>query len=243
VDKKTNLCPSTFPGAWVTLFWLRNANLADQESPMPSKTLCKLLLTLTAVFALGSRLPAQSTDSNGYGRPPAKTLTITVKGTLGPILSGSDPLGLNGENGSLAVKVSESLSPKKHTSNSATYTLPAGAITLTFGSEKFKTTSSSTMIVKLTSAADTLTLSAVGPDSIKVTSVAYLKTGSWTNAVLKHPTTFTPSPQKLTAAKSDNGPGSKVTYVFAGSTTVLGLSGTASSSDPAPEVFSEEFFY
>ena len=210
---------------------------------MPSKTLCKLLLTLTAVFALASRLPAQSTDSNGYGHPPAKTLSIVVKGTLGPVLSGSDPLGLNGESGKVAIKASESLSPTKHTSNSATYKLPAGAITLTFGSEKYKTTSASTMTVTLTSTADTLTVSATGPDGAQVTSLAYLKTGSWTNAVLKHPTTFTPSPQKLTAAKSDNGPGSKVSYTIFGSKTVLGLSGTASSSDPAPEVFSEESFY
>lgn len=209
---------------------------------MPSKTLCKLMLILASVVALGSRLPAQSIGSNGYGHPPAKTLTIVMKGTLGPVLSGSDPLGLNGESGKLAVKASESLSPTKHTSNSATYKLPAGAITITFGSDQFKTTSASTMTVKLTSAADTLTLSASGPDGIQVTSVASLKSGSWTNGVLKHPTTFTPSPQKLTAAKTANGPGSEVSYTFEGSTTVLGMSGTASNSDPAPEVFSEETF-
>jgi hypothetical protein len=200
---------------------------------MRPKTICKLMLVLTAVLTLGSILPAQSIDdSEGYGRAPAKVLTIIIKGKLGPILSGSDPLGLNGDSGSLNIQASESLSPKKHTSDSATYVLPAGAITITFGTEKFKTTSTSNMTFKLTSQADTLTLAAAGPDGIQVTAVAYLKTGSWTTGVLKHPAPFQPSPQNLTAAKSDNGPGSKVSYVFEGGTTVLGMKGRASNSDP-----------
>ena len=165
--------------------------------------------------------------------PAAKILTITIKGTLGPVLSGGDPLGADGKAGKLNIKASESLNPTKHTSDSATYTLPAGAVTVTVGSQKFQTSSKSTMTVKLTSTADILTLKATGPDNLQVTGLAYLQSGSWTNAVLKHPATFTPSPQKLTAAKTANGPGSKVSYTIFGSTTVLGLNGNASSKDAA----------
>ena len=172
-------------------------------------------------------------QSTSYVQPSSKTLTITIKGTLGPILSGGDPLGANGKSGKLTLQASESLVPKKHTVNSATYILPAGAVTITVGSQKFQTSSSSTMIIKLTKQADILTLKATGPDSLQVTGIAYLQAGSWTNAVLQHPTTFKPSPQKLTAAKSANGPGTKVSYTIFGSTTVLGLSGNASSTDAA----------
>jgi hypothetical protein len=107
------------------------------------------------------------------------------------------------------------------------------------GSEKFQTSSKSTMVVKLTSKANILTLIADGPDNVQVTGTAYLKTGSWTTAVLKHPTAFTPSPQKLTAAKTANGPGSKVSYDFFG-TTVLGLNGTASCKEAAQHIYRQQ---
>ena len=187
-------------------------------------------LTLSAVVLLIA--PSLWAGSIAARRAPSgKTLTMTIMGTLGPILSGSDPLGLNGQNGTMTVQASESLSPTKHTSNSATYTLPAGAITVKAGSYKFKTTTKSTMVVKLTNSADILTLNASGPESLEITGIAYLQPGSWTKSVLKHPTTFSPSPQTLTAAKSANGPGSKLKYTIEGSTTVLGLSGTISCSD------------
>jgi hypothetical protein len=207
---------------------------------MRSQTICRLTLVLAAAFMLGSTLFAQSIASDGFNRPPAKTLKIVINGTLGPVLSGSDPLGADGQGGKLTVKASESLSPKKHTSNSATYVLPAGAMTITVGSQQFKTTSSSTMAVKLTTQADILTLSATGPQGIQITGTAYLATGSWTSAVLKHPAPFLPSPQKLTPAKSDTGPGSKLKYTIFGSSTVLGITGKASSSDAADLFFPGE---
>lgn len=191
----------------------------------------------TAVLLVASSVWAQPT---AHRAPAAKTLTITIMGTLGPVLSGSDPLGLNGDNGTMTVKASESLSPTKHTSNSATYTLPAGAITVKVGSEKFQTTSKSTMTVKLTSSADILTLIAKGTIdgfNFQVTGTAYLQPKSWTNNVLKHPTTFSPSPQNLTAAKKANGPGSKLEYTIQGfGSTVLGLSGSASNSDSTDDL-------
>ena len=159
------------------------------------------------------------------------TLTMTIMGTLGPVLSGSDPLGLNGENGTVIVQASEKLSPTKHTSNSATYTLPVGAITIKVGGEKFQSNTKSKMTITLTNTADILTLAATGPEGIKITATAYLQPKSWSKGVLKHPTSFNPSPQNLTAATKSNGPGSKLTYVYEG-TTVLGLSGSISCSDP-----------
>ncbi len=194
-------------------------------------------LLLTTVLVLVAGLSAQPV---GVHARPAKTLTITINGTLGPVLSGSDPLGANGQGGTLTVMASESLSPKKHTPNSATYILPPGAMTITVGSNQFKTKTNSTMMVKLTNSADILTLIASGSIdgiNLQVTGTAYLKAGSWKKSVLKHPTKFSPSPQNLTSAQKSNGPGSKVKYTVFGSSTVLGLSGTASDSDAADAFF------
>ena len=172
---------------------------------MHTRTICCLALCAALVLAAPG-LWGQS-DAIVRRAPAGKTLTMTIMGTLGPILSGSDPLGLNGQNGTMTLQASESLSPTKHTSNSATYTLPAGAITVKVGSYEFKTTTKSTIIVKLTKSADVLSLNASGPDGLKLTAIADLQPNSWTNSVLKHPTTFSPSPQDLSAAKTANGPG------------------------------------
>jgi hypothetical protein len=206
--------------------------------------LCKIVrtsaLVLAGVFVLSCAIWAQSADAATAVVPTTHTLTITIKGTLGPILSGSDPLGLNGKSGKITVIASESLSPTKHTATSATYTLPPGAIKVTAGSEKFSTTSSSKMVISLLSTADTLTLIFAGPDGVMVTDTTYLKADSWTTAVLKHPGVFTPSPQKLTSAKTAGGPGCQLKYVIDGSTTVLGFHGTGSSSATADPVLPDE---
>jgi hypothetical protein len=200
---------------------------------MLSRAVHTSALMLATLLVLGSTTWAQSlevAELDSEIAPSTHTLTITLKGTLGPILSGTDPLGLNGLMGMVTVMASESLSPTKHTSTSATYTLPAGAITVTAGSNHFTTNSPSKMIINLKSTADTLTLVVAGPDGLMVTDTTFLKAGSWTNAVLMHPTVFKPSPQKLTSAKSAGGPGCKVKYAISGSTTVLGFHGTGSSS-------------
>jgi hypothetical protein len=210
---------------------------------MPSKSIFRSALLPVAVVVLGCATWAQSIDlaAVSAGRvPAARTLTITLKGKLGPILSGSDPLGLNGLSGAVTIMASESLSPKKHTSTSATYRLPAGAITVKAGNNEFTTTSPSKMIIKLTSTADTLTIIAAGPQGLMVTDTTFLKAGSWTTSVLKHPTVFKPSPQKLTSAKSAKGPGCKVKYAFFGSTTVLGFKGTGSSTATADPVLPDD---
>src|ERR1700730_12290560 len=91
------------------------------------------MLVLAIAIVLACTVWAQSIEG-ATAVPATHTLTITLKGTLGPILSGQDPAGLNGHSGTVKVMASESLSPTKHTSTSATYTLPAGAITVTAGS-------------------------------------------------------------------------------------------------------------
>jgi hypothetical protein len=194
------------------------------------------VLVLVIAVVLGCTMWAQSIEVATAVVPATHTLTITLKGTLGPVLSGTDPLGLNGQSGTVKVMASESLSPTTHTSTSATYTLPAGAITVTAGSNHFTTTSPSKMIINLMTTADTLTLIASGPSGLVITDTTFLKAGSWTTAVLKHPTVFKPSPQKLTSASSANGPGCKVKYTIFGSTTVLGFHGTGSSSATADPV-------
>jgi hypothetical protein len=173
--------------------------------------------------------------------PTTHTLTISIKGTLGPILSGSDPLGLDGKSGTVTVMASESLSPTKHTATSATYTLPPGAIKVTAGTNKFTTKSPSKMIINLTSTADILTFIVTDTkNGLVVTDTNFLKAGSWTNAVLKHPGVFKPSPQKLTSATSATGPGCKVKYTVFGSTTVLGFHGSGASSATVDPVLPDE---
>jgi hypothetical protein len=193
---------------------------------------------LVVVPVLGCATWAQSIDA--AVNPATHTLTITLKGKIGPLLSGSDPLGLNGLSGTVKIKASESLSPTKHTSTSVTYKLPAGAISVKAGSNNFSTTSPSKMIINLTSTADTMTLMAAGPDGLMVTDTTFLKVGSWTTAVLKHPGVFTPSPQNVTAAKTSGGPGCKIKYTIFGSTSVLGFKGTASNSATLDPVLPEE---
>ena len=197
---------------------------------------------LAAVLALACIGWAQSIEVAPVN-PATHTLTITLKGTIAPLLTGSDPLGLDGVKGTVKIKVSESLTPTKHTTTSATYTLPAGAITVTAGSNKFSTKSPSKMVINLTSTADTLTLIIAGKVdgvSLMVTDTNYLKAGSWTTTVLKHPGVFSPSPQKLTAAKTSGGPGSKIKYTVFGSTSVLGFTGTASNSSTLDPVLPDE---
>jgi len=204
--------------------------------------LSKILRTSAWILVVtGSAMWAQSVEVAAVN-PATHTLTITIKGTLGPILSGTDPLGLDGTNGTVVVMASESLSPTKHTATSATYTLPPGAIKVTAGTNKFTTKSPSKMIIKLTSTADILTLMVVDKTTgLTVTDTTYLQAGSWTSSVLKHPGVFKPSPQTLKSAISANGPGCKVKYTIFGSTTVLGFNGTgASSSTVDPELPEED---
>jgi len=174
---------------------------------------------------------------------PDATLTITITGTLSPVLSGPDPLKADGHSGMLKVMASESLSPTKKTAYSATYTLPAGAMSVVINGTTYKTTGPSTMKIALGAGSDTVVVAATVHESIFTATVkgtAVLKKGSFPASVLTHPTTFQPTPQHLTAAATATGPGSKVQYTALGSTTVLGLTGAASDSAAADVAIPDE---
>jgi len=162
--------------------------------------------------------------------PAATTLTVTITGTLGPVLSGSDPLGANGQSGMLTITANEGLSPTNVTKASAQYDLPPAAISVALGSFHYVSTTRSRMMVKLTKTADILTVVAGGPLASTVVGTFYLAPGSWNKSVLTHPATFQPSPQTLTAASAAGGAGSQIKYTVTGSSSVLGLTGSASSS-------------
>jgi hypothetical protein len=163
----------------------------------------------------------------------AASITYTISGTLGPVLSGSDPLGADGESGVITAKVSTSLTPTSTTATSATYTLPAGSISVVINGKTYGTTGTSTLKYSFPAAGpDTMIFSAkITDDGISGTVVgtASLAKGSFTSVVKTHPHKFTPTPQTLTAATTAGGAGSQVKYTILGSSTVLGLSGTASN--------------
>jgi hypothetical protein len=166
--------------------------------------------------------------AHGHHHAPKTTLTITLDGTLGPIISGNDPGGLDGQSATVTVLASESLKPYKTTATSASYHIPAGDITVNVNGTNYSSSSTSSMVVKLGKKADTLTLKAsvdYEGFKIQVTDVSSLATGSWSKTVLQHPALFSPSPQDLTE------PASTFTYVAIGETTVLGVTGTAADSD------------
>jgi hypothetical protein len=159
---------------------------------------------------------------------PQSTLTITLDGTLGPIISGSDPAGLNGQSAEVTITASEKLKPFKTTAKSASYHIPAGDIVVTVNGEQYSSTSKSVMSVKLGKSADMLTFKAsvnYHGFKVQVTDVSSLQSGSWTKSVLQHPGLFSPSPQDLTE------PASNFAYSVIGETTVLGVTGSASNSD------------
>jgi hypothetical protein len=72
---------------------------------------------IVASLVLGCTARAQSIEV-GAVNPATHTLTITLKGAIGPILSGSDPLGLDRQTATVKILASESLKPTKHTATS-----------------------------------------------------------------------------------------------------------------------------
>jgi hypothetical protein len=183
----------------------------------------RLVSGLIALSALGLAAAADLPDTQ---------VTITATGTLGPKLTGSDPIAADGQHVVILVEASASAKPTKKTSDSATYSLPAQALTITIGKHTHHTFAPSTMQI---------TLSVHGPDTIVLHGTIYVKgiavpviatlslaSGAFTDAVLSHPTAFK-SPQHLTPAPTAYAPGSKFSYKALGGSTVLGVSGTATS--------------
>jgi hypothetical protein len=162
----------------------------------------------------------------------AASITYTISGTLGAALSGSDPLGASGGSGIVTAVVGTTLVRTSKTKTSATYTLAAGAVTVVIGGKTYPASSSTLKYSFPPAGPDTMVFTAtVSVDHIKGTVVgtASLAKGSLTAAVTKHPHKFTPSPQTLTAAVVAGGPGTQIEYTALGSSTVLGLSGSASN--------------
>ena len=133
----------------------------------------------------------------------------------------------------MTIKISESSKPIDTSGNSATYLVPAGAITVSLGSTPFVTTAPGKMKITLTGSADILTVAFYSQQNTATTFKAFLNPGSWDSSVLIQPLPFHPSPQSLTSATVAGGAGSQVVYRFGGTTTVLGLTGTASNSAAA----------
>ncbi len=188
-----------------------------------------LLISPALVFGQAEAQPAASS-----------TLTLNITGTLGPILSGSDPLGGNGDTFTLQALASGSLKPTKTTANSATYTLPAGAVSGSVGTFSYTTTSPSTMVVTLSSTADVITIQGAAPLSTEITGTASLAPGSFSSTILTHITAFAPTPQTLTSATTASGAGSKAKYCIAKNCTVLGLTGSATNSVTKDTVLDED---
>jgi len=164
----------------------------------------------------------------GAGAAPGKTLTIALDGTLGPVISGNDPAGLDGQSATVTVIVKESLSPYTTTANSASYHIPAGDITVSVNGSNYTSTSRSSMVVKLGRKADLLTLKAkldISGFAVNVSDTTALQSGSWSSDVLQHPVLFSPSPQDISE------PASSFTYTVFRETTVLGVTGSISNSD------------
>jgi hypothetical protein len=162
----------------------------------------------------------------------ASSIVYNLNGTLGPNLNGGpDCLSGNGAAATAAATASSTQKPTKTTSTSATYSLPAGAVTAAVGSITFTSTAAWTMKFSLSSKADTLTLSGPGPLGSTVTAVSSMKAGSLPKSVISatgHPAPIAKpdSPQNLTS------PASYLSYSVGSSCpiTKLGFTGTIAST-------------
>jgi hypothetical protein len=163
----------------------------------------------------------------------AANIVYTVTGTLGPVLSGSDPLGANGQSGTLTAAIGQGAVPKSTTSTSATYQVPQGAVQVIIGGTTYTTSGAATLVYKFPSTGPSALVVSAKVKVLGITGTvvgtATLAKGSFTTAVKTHPTKFKPSPQTLKAATKAGGLGSQVKYSALGSTTVLGLNGSASN--------------
>ena len=179
-----------------------------------------------SALVLGTVLVSANAQAGGWR--PDTIDTIVINGTLGPVLKGNDPAGLDGDSAMVTISASESLNPYRVTSKSASYHIPAGDITVNVNGTNYMSTSRSSMIIKLGSKADLLTFKGsvqIDGFNVKVSATSSLASGSWTNGVLQHPELFLPSPQNLSE------PSSTFTYTVFGETTVLGVTGSISNSD------------
>jgi len=132
------------------------------------------------------------------------------------------------------IATSESSSPAGHRAHAASYEVAVGGVSITVNGSPFLISTPSKVAAVLTSFADIGVVSATvgsSPIAVPFTGTVYLEPGSWKQSVPMHPRAFSPSLQNIAAATSATGPGSKPQYTFEGSTTILGITGTASSTN------------
>jgi hypothetical protein len=126
--------------------------------------------------------------------------SFSVIGVLGPLFEGKDPLKINGTGYQLFASISTSATPIVSTSTSATYSLPAGAVSSLFGPYSVQTnTVPWTMTITLGSSSDTLVFTGPLPDGSAFTSTSTLAVGSFPSSVLSNPVPFSPSPQDVSS--------------------------------------------
>ena len=150
------------------------------------------IVLFCATLALGlCPLFAASPDSN---------IVITLNGTLG-FVSGEDCLSENDAAMTATATFSSSATPT-HISvggTLVTYKLPRGAVTVSFSSGEIPNfTSTMPWKAVFSSKAQTLELSGGTPHGrLGLYIHIKLKRDSWSDAILQHPTAFSPSPQNV----------------------------------------------
>jgi hypothetical protein len=170
-------------------------------------------------------------------------LNFSGGGTLGPLISGTDPLMVVGQPVTFTGTISESLNPTACPAGvtaSVCYTLPAGTLMGQIGNQPpFTTTAASTLALTIPggSANDYLEI-VFSAFSSPITAVFQLAPNSFDSGGLIHPEAFVPSPQSIappTGAPPSTANGSYVTYCLLGilcssNTTIVGITGSTSLS-------------
>src|SRR5215469_11556075 len=131
----------------------------------------------------------------------ASTLDFTAAGTLGPVLSGSDPLGLNTKGFSFTGFIDESATPTTCPTGlpvtpNVCYTVPPSQLTGQIGALPPVTipTASTLGVIAPATGNDALVIQLTVFGNA-VTAVLELAPGSFASGIMQHPGPFKPSPQ------------------------------------------------
>ncbi len=193
---------------------------------------------------LATVVSAVAIVNNGTGAQAASVLDFSGNGTLSPLLTGPDPLGLSGKTFSFTGFIDQATTPTACPTGlpvtpAVCYAIPANQLTGQIGAlPPITVTTPSTL---------GLIIPASGPDVLElqfsiltysVTAILQLAPNSFNSTATQHPAPFTPSPQTLTAATSVPAPinGSSVEYCSgscsSGTPTWLGITGSTSARTP-----------
>ncbi len=201
---------------------------------MRKLTKCLVISVLSAVAIINGSGVAQA----------ASVLDFSGNGTLSPLLTGPDPLGLSGKMFTFTGFIDQSTSPTACPAGlpvtpAVCYVIPANQLTGQIGAlPPITVTTPSTL---------GLIIPASGPDVLElqfsiltysVTAILQLAPNSFHSTAMQHPAPFTPSPQTLIAATSVPSPinGSSVEYCSgscsSSTPTWLGITGSTSAKTP-----------